>query len=66
MATPTKPMPLSDARGHYDAIVEEGFKRAAEVRRTGDAETAERVLIFHRNQACNAFTRWLNKWVPPT
>jgi len=58
-------MPLSKARGHYDAIVEEGFKRAAEVRATGDAETAERVLIFHRNQACRAFTRWMNKWKPP-
>jgi len=57
-------MPLSKAREHYDAIVAEGFKQAAEVRATGDAETAERVLIFHRNQACNAFTRWINKWTP--
>ena len=66
MSQPTKPLPLSKAREHYDAIVTEGNKRAAAVRReTGDVETAERVLLFHRNQACNAFTRWLNKWKPP-
>ena len=66
MATPTKPLPLSKAREHYDAIVADGFKQAAEVRKAGDAETAERILITHRNEACNAFTRWLNKWKPPS